>query len=148
MDTINSVLKNEQCNNSAVPFFCDAMYFLCGGDDVAVDDDLMEECVEVRDNDCPVEWRVLENLFDANIPSCESYAANKSLTFAKAPPLKCPNQFNAFCGSVCLPVCEEYSQVPQDAAVAFDVLTAMFIIIDLIGGLVTLAACFCNREKM
>ena len=86
--TINSVLRNKQCNDSAIPFFCSAMYFLCGDDN---DDNLvvnlLEKCAEVRDNDCPIEWRGLENVLDVTIPSCESYTANSSITFAKAPPL-------------------------------------------------------------
>ena len=146
---INSIVRNKQCNNSAVPFFCNAMNFLCGDDDNSTDG-LMEECVEVRDNDCPIEWRALDSIFDAPsyFPSCESYTANTNLTFAKAPPLNCPDQFNEFCGSLCLPVCEEYSQVSRDAAIASDVLTVTFIIIGLIGGIVTLVACVFNREKM
>ena len=147
MVVINSVLSNKQCNNSAVSFFCSAMYYVCGDDDNSTVD-LMEKCVEVRDNDCPIEWRGLENILDVLIPSCESYTANTNITFDKAPPLNCPDQFDEFCGSLCLPVCEEYSQVSRDAAIASDVLTLTVIIIGLIGGLITLVACIFNRDKM
>ena len=125
------------------------MYSLCGDDDNFTAG-LMEECVEVRDNDCPIEWRVFDNIFNASLhfPSCESYTGNSTITFAKAPPLNCPDQFDEFCGSLCLPVCEEYSQVSRDAAIASDVLTVIFIILGLIGGSVTLVACIINREKM
>ena len=143
---INSVLRNKQCNNSALPFFCKAVFSICGNDSFFTN--LTEECVTVRDNDCSVEWRVLENIFDISIPSCESFTINKGLVFAKAPPLKCPDQFNVFCSSVCLPVCEQYSQVSHGATVASTVLVIIFIIIGIIGGLITLIACICNREKM
>ena len=147
--TINSVLRNKQCNDSAIPFFCSAVYFLCGDD---IDDNLavnlLEKCAEVRDNDCPIEWRGLENVLDVTIPSCESYTANSSIIFVKAPPLNCPDQFDEFCGSICLPVSEEYSPESQDAAMASDVVTLTAMIIGLIGGVVTLTACVYNRDKM
>jgi len=141
------VLRNKQCNNSALPFFCKVVFSLCG-DDSSFIMDLMEECITVRDNDCPVEWRVLENIFDISIPSCESYIANRNITFTKAPPPKCPDQFDVFCGSLCLPVCEQYSQVSHDATIASTVLTIIFLIIGLMGGVITLITCICNREKM
>ena len=147
--TINSVLRNKQCNNSAVPFFCNAANFLCGdGHNTNITVDLMEECVTVRDNDCPIEWRALENVLDVLIPSCESYTTNRNITFGETPPLNCPDQFDEFCGLLCLPVCEEYYQVSRDAALASDVVIITVMIISLIGGLITLAACIFNREKM
>lgn len=143
---INSVLRNKQCNNSALPFFCKAVSSLCADDSFFMN--LTEQCVTVRDNDCSIEWRVLENIFDIPIPSCESFTTNRGLTFTKAPPLKCPDQFDVFCGSVCLPVCEQYSQVSHSATVASNVLAIIFIMLGLIGGLITLIACIFNREKM
>ena len=140
------MLRNKQCNNTALPFFCDAMFLLCGDDNSTVD--LREECIKVRDDDCPIEWRVLENILDATLLSCESYTTRRNITLAKAPPLTCPSQFDVFCGSVCLPVCEKYSQVSYDATIASNVLIIMFIIIGILGGCITLMACFFNRDKM
>ena len=147
MHEIISVLRNKQCNNTALPFFCDAMFLLCGDDNNSTVD-LREECIKVRDDDCPIEWRVLENVFDATLPSCDSYTTNRSITLEKAPPLKCPSQFDVFCGSVCLPVCEKYSQISRDATIASNALIIMFIITGIIGGFITLIACFFNRDKM
>ena len=121
------------------------MYSLCGDDDNFTAG-LMEECEEICDNDCPIDCRTLDNIFDVSL-SCDT-AANGTKTLAKAPPLICPDQFDEYCGLLCLPVCEEYSQVSRDAAKASDVLTVIFIILGLIGGSVTLVACIINREKM
>ena len=147
IEAVNSFLGNTaQCSNSAILFLCDAMFLLCGDDNSAVN--LIEECVKIRDNDCSAEWRLLENVFNLPLPSCESFTMNRTITFSKAPPLECPSQFDAFCDSVCLPVCEEYSLVPRDASVASNTLTIIFIIIGMIWGLITLIACYYNRKKM
>ena len=144
LPTINSVLRNEQCNDLAMPCLCKALYSLCG-DDNNFTASIIEECEEICDNDCPVDCRTLDNIFDVSL----SYdTANDTKALAKAPPLICPDQFDEYCGLLCLPVCEEYSQVSRDAAKASDVLTVIFIILGLIGGSVTLVACIFNREKM
>ena len=110
--------------------------------------DISEECEQVRDNDCPIEWRVLENFFGVPIPSCESFSENGTLTFSEAPPLNCSDQFDVFCGSLCLPLCSEFSQISHNAAVTANALTILFEVIGLIGGVITLIACFFNRKTM
>ena len=145
--TVSLVLSNEQCNNAAIPFFCKAVFSLCS-DDSFIAEDLEEECVHVRDDNCTIEWRVLENIFSVPIPSCESFVANGTLMFTKAPPLTCPDQFNVFCDSVCLPSCPEFSQYSEVANVTNYALMVVFELIGLISGVITLIACLFNRKKM
>ena len=85
-------MSNSRCNTSALPFFCDATYLLCGDESFMTN--ISEVCVQVRDDYCAVEWRVLENFLNIPIPDCDSYSGN--LTFTKAPPLDCPDQFDTF----------------------------------------------------
>ena len=146
MLAVTTALNNDQCSSSAVPFFCNATYSLCGDDTYMMD--ISEECVQVRDNDCAIEWRVLENFFGASIPDCGSFSENGNLSFSKAPKLNCSDQFDVFCGSMCLPVCSEFSQLSHGAAVTSNVLTILFQAIGLIGGAITLIACVLNRKAM
>lgn len=144
---INLALNNEECNIAAVPFFCDAMFSLCSDDSYVVD--LEQECIQVRDENCTTEWRVLENIFDVSIPSCESFSANGALSFAKAPALDtCPDQFNVYCDSVCLPSCEDFSQFSHDATVASYALIITFQLTGVVSGVITLIGCLFNRKKM
>ena len=143
---INTALNNDQCNSSAVPFFCNATYSLCGDDTYMMD--ISVECVQVRDNDCAIEWRVLENFLGVPIPDCGSFSEDGNLSFTKAPPLNCSDQFDVFCDSMCLPVCSEFSQISHDAAVTSNALTILFEVIGLIGGVITLIACVFNRKTM
>jgi len=142
---LNNVLNNDQCNSSAVPFFCNATYSLCGDGSYMMD--ISEKCVQVRDNDCPIEWRVLENFFNVSFPNCRSFSEN-----GEAPPLNCSDQFDVFNGSLCLPLClplcSEFSQISRNAAVTANALTILFEVIGLIGGVITLIACFFNRKTM
>ena len=143
---VNLVLENEECNKAAIPFLCNATFSLCSDNSSVLD--LKEECIQVRDDKCAIEWRILENIFNVPIPSCDSLSTNGTLTFAKAPQLTCPDQFDAFCDSVCLPSCGEFSQHSDDAAVASRVLAIFFEAIGLISGVITLIACLFNRKKM
>ena len=148
LHAVNLVLQNEECNNAAIPFLCNATFSLCSDNRLSLGLDLKEQCMQVRDDKCTIEWRVLENIFNVPIPSCDSFSVNGTLTFAKAPQLTCPDQFDAFCDSVCLPSCGEFSQNSYDATVASRVLTIIFEVIGLISGVITLLACLFNREKM
>jgi len=143
---ISTTFKNDECTNAALPFLCNATFSLCSDDSFVAD--LNNECIQVRDNNCTIEWRVLENMFDFPIPSCESFALDGNLTFAKAPSPTCPDQFGLFCGSVCLPLCKDFSQYSEGAIDAANALTIVFQAIGLLSGVVTLIACIMNRKKM
>ena len=147
IDAFSSMLNNEQCNNSALPFICNATHLLCG-DDVNLEVDLQDKCVGIRDYDCAVEWRALENIFDALLPDCRSFAIGGNITFSKAPPLVCPDEFDLYCGSFCLPSCERFSQVSWNAIIISNIVTISLIALSLFGGACTLIVCILNRKEM
>jgi len=120
---------------------------LCNGNSSSVD--LTEECEEVRDNKCASEWRIVESFYNRSVPNCMSFREDGNITFSRAPKFPCPREFDHICGSTCLPVCGEYS-VYMDSklrSVLYNVII-IFGIIGLIGGIVTLIACYYNRHKM
>ena len=140
-------LNNEECSAAAMPFFCSAMFSLCSDDSYVVD--LEEECVQVRDDNCTLEWRVLENIYDVSIPSCDSFSVDGTLTFDEAPPANtCPDQFDLYCDSVCLPSCEDFSQFSREATVVSFALIITFQLTGVISGVITLIGCLFNRKKM
>ncbi|XP_065911428.1 uncharacterized protein [Dysidea avara] len=123
------------CTKDALSFFCNATLLLCNGNSSSVD--LTEECEEVRDNKCASEWRIVENFYNRSVPDCTSYTYSEdvNLTSSKAPSLPCPNGFDHFCGSTCLPVC------------AGDNLYSGGII-GVIAGVITLIAFYYYRQKV
>lgn len=144
INAFSSVLENEQCNNSALPFICNITHLLC--EDLEVD--LEGECVEIRDYDCAVVWRTLQNVFNVPLPNCASFVVGGNLTFSKAPPLTCHDQFDLYCNSFCLPSCERYSQIPWNDVFISDIVTIVLISISLLGGVLTLIVSVLNRKMM
>jgi len=139
-------LNNEQCKNSSFPLICNATYILCGDDKSNVD--LEEKCLQVRDHDCAVEWRILENIFGATLPDCTSFAVGGNITFSKTPALKCPEEFDIYCNSFCLPSCEKFSQISRKSITISNYLIIALIAISLIEGVFTLIVCIFNRKTM
>ena len=136
-----SKLHNSQCTENALSFFCNATYSLCDGD-IALP--LSEECVQVRDDNCAAEWRIVDNLLNTSSLDCGSFqTANDSFL----PTLTCPDNFEVVCNSLCLPSCDFIVHSDTDVVV-YRVLLSFFFIIGLIGGVITLIASVIKREKM
>lgn len=147
INTFSSVLENEQCNSLALPFICNATQLFCGDNQELVAD-LEGECMQIRDDVCAVEWRALENIFGAPLPDCTSFAIGANVTFSRAPPLTCHDEFDLYCGSFCLPSCERFSQLPRNYVITSDYLTLALISISLLGGVLTLIVCIFYRNTM
>lgn len=146
VNAISSSLNNEQCKNSALPLFCNATHLLCSDDKSNVD--LEGECLQVRDYDCAVEWRTLENIFGATLPDCTSFAVGENITFLKAPALICPEEFDIYCNSFCLPSCKRFSQLSKKSVIISNYVIIALIVISLLEGVFTLIVCILNRKTM
>ena len=131
----------DRCTVDAQLFFCNATLHLCSENDFF---NLTNTCLTVRDNDCALEWREAETFLNTPVPDCTSFEMDRNLIFTKAPlPNKCPDEFAIFCDSVCLPVCGEYASLNSGF-----IFISIWGIVALIGGVVTLIACYCNRHKL
>jgi len=138
---------NLQCvTNDTLLFFCNAILQLCNKSSSI---DLTEECKEVRDNKCASEWRIVESFYNISVPDCISFREDGNLSYSQAPILNCANEFDHICGSTCLPVCGEYSVfMNYKLRNALYIIIIVFGIIGLIGGIITLIACYFNRHKL
>ena len=137
--------NNDRCTMDALQFFCNATLSLCNEDEPF---DLTSMCLDVRDNKCALEWRMVETLLNISVPDCTSFGVNRSLKFSKAPLPNCPDQFGIFCDSICLPVCGEYNPYRKRAVHAYYIFVFVCATIGWIGGLVTLIGCCYNRRKL
>ena len=129
--TINLPLSQQYCSERVERLFCDAS-MECNNDSYVKD----IVCQQVRQEYCTAEWRMLEvNNQTDELIVCEEYE--------ETAPLNCSDQFSlADNGSVCLPLCEEFSTIPP---------AALYIISSLIsitGGLIVIAISFKKRKKM
>ena len=137
---LSVVLENDQCSDAISQFYCNAI-----DDDTH---DLITECLEVRDDTCAAEWRMIESFINLTLPSCVGFYGVNNFTSEKAPALNCPVDFGIFCGSLCQPLCAEFSLFSDAATVAYKVLNIMFHITAIIAGVVTILACYIHRTKM
>ena len=145
--TVGLYVENAECYYDSLPFFCNAVFLLCNGNSSSVD--LSEKCEEVRDNKCASEWRIVESFFNETLPDCMSYKEDGNLSYSKAPGLPCPSEFDHFCGSTCLPVCDgQYLLTKNNLDLAFYILAIITGAISLAGGVITLIACYYNKDRV
>ena len=146
---LSVVLESSQCTTDLLNFAC-SLVELEMNNSYNTDNDLTEKCFEARDNKCSVEWRIAEAFFNISLPDCEHFNENVNSTTSKAPVLDCPDNFGVFCGSLCQPLCAEFSLSFFDAATITTSKAVHIILyfISIIGGVITLIACYFHREKM
>ena len=99
-------------------------------------------CQQVRQEYCTAEWRMLEvhNQTDGLI-DCEEYE--------ETVPLNCSDQFDlANDGSLCLPLCGEFSQFSETYTTPRTILFAICLFIGVIGGIIVIAISYRKRKKM
>lgn len=138
--------RNNVCIENMLSFSCKVAYELCG--DNSSTSSLSEECVQVRDNSCAAEWRIAINILNVTLPSCSSFSDNADLVSSTIPQLMCPEQYGIFCDSMCLPLCSEFTTFDDRITAASRVWTIFFYTFAIIGGVITLIACFLTRKKM
>ena len=99
-------------------------------------------CRQIRQEYCTAEWRMLEvhNQTDGLI-DCEEYE--------KTTPLICSDQFDlANDGSICQPLCAEFSQYSKAYTTPRYILTAFCQFVSILGGAVVITISFKKKAKM
>ena len=135
--TANFPSSQQYCSERVEALFCDTL-MECSNESYVKD----MVCQQVRQEYCTAEWRMLEvhNQTDELI-DCEEYEETVSLN--------CGDQFGlASDGSVCLPLCGEFSQYSEAYTKPYLILSATSQLLSVIGGLTVLATSFRKRKKM
>ena len=135
--TINLPSSQQYCSERVETLFCDAL-MECSNESYVKD----IVCQQVRQEYCTAEWRMLEVHNQANgLIDCEEYE--------ETAPLNCSDQFDlANDGSVCLPLCREFSQYSDTYTTPHVVLAAVSLFISIIGGVTVVAISYKKRKKM
>ena len=135
--TINLPSSQQYCSERVENLFCDAL-MECSNESYV--EDIV--CQQVRQEYCTAEWRMLEvhNQTDGLI-DCEDYE--------ETAPLTCNDQFDlANFGSICLPLCGEFSQYSETYTTPHVILYALSQFIGIIGGIIIITISFKKRNKM
>ena len=135
--TINLPSSQQYCSERVETLFCDAL-MECSNESYVKD----IVCQQVRQEYCTAEWRMLEvhNQTDGLI-DCEEYN--------ETAPLTCSDQFDVTSdGSVCMPLCAEFSQYSEAYTVPRSILFTICQFVSIIGGAFIFAISFKKRTKM
>ena len=145
---LGDMLNSRTCVEDRISFLCNSIAVLCGNDSGS--SVLSEQCVQVRDNDCAIEWRIVGNLLsNVSIPDCSSFSDGTNLTFSVVTPVQtCPDDFDVFCNAVCLPVCGEVSPYSDTIHNLFSVWTIITFVICVTGGIIDFVAYYLKRKIM
>ena len=134
-----SVFTNTFCVNTTYHLFCAAFPHCRIGQDVVARNIL---CTIARQKHCAAEWRILEvNNRSEELIDCQG--------FGKTNPPNCTKQFHlADNNSVCLPLCEEFSQHGPSFTNFLVGLNAITHLMNVVGGIMVIIACILNRTRM
>jgi len=98
-------------------------------------------CEEVRQQYCTAEWRMLELNKSEGLINCSDYG--------ETAPLNCSDQFGlANNGSVCLPLCKEFSQFTETFTTVFSTWLVVFNAVNVVGGIICLIVSVRRIKKL
>ena len=134
---INLPSSEQYCSERVETLFCDAL-MECSNESYVKD----IVCQQVRQEYCTAEWRMLEvsNQIDGLI-DCEEYE--------ETAPLNCGSQFGlADDESICLLLCEEFSQYSEAYTTPHHVIYQTAHSVSIIGGIIVIAISLKKRKTM
>ena len=136
---VASAFTNPFCANRTYLVFCAALNLCSIGSDAVARSIL---CTEVRQKHCTLEWRIMEvNNRSEYLIDCDG--------FGETGKPNCVEQFDLADGdSVCLPLCEEFSQYDEKFTDAMVALQGFVNLVNVLGGIISFVACIINRKKM
>ena len=145
--SLGIMLDSRSCVEGGISFFCNDTAVLC--DNASGSSMLTEECVEICDNDCAMEWKIVNLLPNVSVPDCSSFDTDANLNFSvAAPPVTCPNNFDVFCDTFCLPVCGEASPYSDGITNFYNVWLILMTVISLTGTIAAFVAFYLKKETM
>ena len=142
INEFTSSVESEKCSNSVSPFISNGTHLFCGNGNYNIVVGLQEKSLQINDIYCTFEWKTIEFGFDIQTPAGYSIVSTgeNETTF-----LNCPDDFDVYCDSFCLPSCKRSSQTHWGNDIVFNNVTIALIIISLLAGI---SACTFKGQKM
>ena len=145
-------LVSEECSAAVLPFICQYAYPTCDGDGSPL---LItqEQCVDIRDDVCANEWRLIMITDLASLlPNCEGFEKESNIEVDSKPsnvsePLKCHHQFTEFCG-VCLPSCKSFTQYSDHTTMVESIADIFVGVLAISGEIVFLVGAVVRWKQM
>lgn len=125
---------NQSCLDSVKEFFCNASYRSC--DDESVFAPSVDQCEKVQ-NVCVNDWDKIQRVSPV-LSDCDLYAPRN---------ITCPDQFELFCDSYCLPLCSEFSQNSGALTIVLMSVIGTSVFFVFITGVFVFIVAFFKRES-
>ena len=149
-EALSSRLTSPECRNSFLSFLCASLIMPCDPTDpdaMAVQPTALE-CQDIRDNECFAQWKLLElSRYASFLPNCSELHGSDESTDMR-PKVVCNEQFGLYCDSLCLPLCEEFSQNSDGLTLLQDILFIFAGLSSLIGGTIVIIISIYRRSSM
>ena len=150
-EALSSRLTSPECRSSFLSLLCANFYLPCEPTDpnAIATQPTAGECQDVRDNKCFAQWKLLELFRDTAqvLPNCSSFDGSDENTELR-PEVVCNEQFGLYCDSLCLPLCEEFSQNSDGLTLLQDILFIFAGLSSLIGGTIVIIISIYRRSSM
>jgi len=154
--SLSTSLTTPECRNKLMSFMCAFFNTPCNvsSREAVLVSPTGDECREVRDDLCVLEWQLLErsidlipnaNQFGIRLPNCSEFDGEVDNDTAV---VKCADQFGQFCDFFCLPLCEEFSQNSDGSTLLQDILFIFAAVSSLIGGTIVVIISVYRRSSM
>jgi len=130
---MNITSENQTCAEAATDFFCGATYRSCDNGITFVPS--KSNCQLLQD-ECRYEWSQLQSV-SPDLTDCSAYN------------FSCPDQFDVFCGDICLPLCTEFSQNSEGVTILLTVVIGIVSNVgNVIGGIAVFVVAFFKGKNV
>ncbi|XP_065889662.1 uncharacterized protein [Dysidea avara] len=154
--SLRTSLTSDECRDKLMSFMCAFFNTPCNvnSSEARLVSPTGDECREVRDELCVLEWQLLERSisqvpgaeqFNIRLPNCSEFDGEIENETAI---VQCADQFGKFCGFFCLPLCEEFSQNSDGSILLQDILFIFAAVSSLIGGTIVIIISIYRRTSM
>ena len=141
---LNISISTKNCTNNPMFYYCTEVNMCNEINNLHIESQNLflsaaQDCNKLKDGMCEDRW----NETSSNLSNCSTYYIQN-----ESSPV-CPDQFGVFCNTLCLPLCNEFSQNENSVTYAIDSLIKLnFFIANLISCLVIVVSILMKRKKI
>lgn len=154
---VSNSIVSDACQSEGLPFLCNYFYILCNGSDgsTVTISNLVNQCIDASQGSCQMIWQLAmsfnlvpdcRDVDSGNSESTTSMSTTSSMT-SLLPTITCHPEFELRCG-VCVPLCKEFNEIPEDIQKSIDVLFIIASCLIVIGGVFVIFVSIVRREVM
>jgi len=144
-----SAFVPDDCAREGLPLVCNYFYLICdsSGNSPVMLSNLEDECIEVSQGSCRSVWQLA--MSSDLLPDCSDLDSDSGESLSRIPTsnVTCHPQFGLRCG-LCVPLCNEFSETPEDIQKSIDLFFVISGCVIVIGGIFVILVSIIRRSVM